>query len=111
MSRPVHNEADDSLRGMKHRIFLVVIIGWLGAATLASWLFNIPFWMAGVLALAGMFFSGLLAIIEDDLPGGFNNPDGTATPRYASVVTFVSKLLLVVFVISCVVVLALWRFS
>ena len=26
--------------------------------------------------------NGIVAIVEDDRPGGFNNPDGSNTPRY-----------------------------
>jgi hypothetical protein len=35
--------------------------------------------------------NGLFATLEDDLPGGLNNPDGKATPRYAVVVGWVAR--------------------
>jgi hypothetical protein len=34
--------------------------------------------------VAAVLVNGLLATLADDLPGGFNNPDGAATPLYAS---------------------------
>jgi hypothetical protein len=40
----------------------------------------------GVALMAvALFVNGLVATIEDDLPGGFNNPDGTAPPSSPSV--------------------------
>lgn len=38
--------------------------------------------VVAVIAVAAMFLNGWLATLEDDLPGGFNNPDGTETPPY-----------------------------
>lgn len=38
-------------------------------------------WIAVVVASA-LIINGLVATVEDDLPGGFNNPDGTDTPSY-----------------------------
>lgn len=53
-----------------------------------------------------MLVNGLLATLEDDLPGGFNNPDGTATPVYASRIASAGKwtlsITLVVFAIAFV---------
>ena len=40
------------------------------------------FWVVFILAALATLANGLLATVEDDLPGGFNNPDGTNTPRY-----------------------------
>jgi hypothetical protein len=47
----------------------------LGGA-LGTWLFEIPFlYGAGIFAVC-LFLNGELAEIEDNEPGGFNNPDG-----------------------------------
>ncbi|HTF32192.1 MAG TPA: hypothetical protein VK714_00660 [Myxococcota bacterium] len=36
-----------------------------------------------IIAVAAILINGFIATLEDDLPGGFNNPHGTRTPRYA----------------------------
>jgi len=41
-------------------------------------------WLAAALWVsAAMFITGSLATVEDALPGGFDNPDGSETPEYA----------------------------
>jgi hypothetical protein len=37
-----------------------------------------------------LLVNGWLATLEDDLPGGFNDPDGKRTPRYA-IITWVVR--------------------
>jgi hypothetical protein len=32
--------------------------------------------------VVGILLNGFIATLEDDLPGGFNNPDGSDTPTY-----------------------------
>jgi hypothetical protein len=73
---------------LRFAIWLLAIaaVAWGGAA-LAGWSF---LWVFAVAAIA-IFVNGLFATLEDDLPGGFNNPDGTATPRYARVVGWVVR--------------------
>jgi hypothetical protein len=57
-------------------------------------------------AAAGILANGLLATIEDELPGGFNNPDGdTATPRYLRRVGYIARWTLGV--LSCLTAIAL----
>jgi len=51
-------------------------------AAVVAYFSGLPFWLTFVLAAVAIFANGLLATVEDDLPGGFNNPDGTDTPRY-----------------------------
>lgn len=58
-----------------------------GIAAVAGWSFLLVFLVVAIAILA----NGLFATLEDDLPGGFNNPDGTATPRYALVVSWVVR--------------------
>jgi hypothetical protein len=53
------------------------IIG-LSVATLIAWAISrwtsFPFWGAFAIVVGGMFINGIIAKIEDDAPGGFNNP-------------------------------------
>ena len=67
------------MRGFLIRFALVAAIAALAIAFAPSW----SIWIVlAVITAGGIFINGLLATIEDDLPGGFNNPDGTQTPRY-----------------------------
>jgi hypothetical protein len=64
-----------------------------------SLLFGVLIWRFGhvglvpalAISLCALFANGLFATLEDDLPGGFNNPDGSATSRYARVLTGVTR--------------------
>ena len=96
---------------MKVAVLIGSAVAFLGLAALESRLWDVPLWIAASVALAALLINGLVATIEDDLPGGFNNPDGTTTPRYIGSLVFLGRLLLVAFVVSCLAVLALWRFG
>ena len=58
---------------------------------------DLPFLAAFAIIVFAIFVNGLLATLEDDLPGGFNNPDGTATPPYVARVARVVRWTAVVF--------------
>jgi len=58
---------------------LTVIAGL--AAVISAWA-DVPFLVVFIIAVLATLANGLLATLEDDLPGGFNNPDGTDTPPY-----------------------------
>lgn len=58
-----------------------IAIGILALAV--SWLVPVPIVPIMAVLLVAVVANGVLATLEDDLPGGFNNPDGTDTPRYA----------------------------
>lgn len=60
------------------------------AAALAA-VSGIAFWWAFVVVAAAILINGWIATVEDDLPGGFNNPDATHTPRYAVVTGWVVR--------------------
>jgi len=63
-------------------------------ATGAGYFLGFKYWWVFLLlplGLAAMFLTGLLAIFEDDLPGGFNNPDGSNTPEYVAKVSSVGR--------------------
>ena len=59
---------------------------------------------------AAIVINGLVATLEDDLPGGFNNLDGKHTPRYRSSRDgcSVARGLLVVLVLCCLLGLGLY---
>jgi hypothetical protein len=60
-------------------VMLTVIAGL--AAVISAWA-DVPFLVVFIIAVLATLANGLLATLEDDLPGGFNNPDGTDTPPY-----------------------------
>jgi len=77
-------------RGVYVSVFLAVVSS---LAALLSWASELHFWWAFLLVAGAIFANGLLATLEDDLPGGFNNPDGTHTPKYVRGVAFAVRLL------------------
>lgn len=48
-------------------------------------------WAALAIIAGSVLINGLLATVEDDLPGGFNNPNGTSTPRYATALGWIVR--------------------
>jgi hypothetical protein len=67
-----------------------------------------PFWWAFVIVAGALVVNGWVANLEDDLPGGFNNPDGAAIPRYAAITGWVVRGLGVLLAALCLVALALY---
>ena len=51
-------------------------------ATVGWWFVGVPFWVALVTSAGALWVNSLTLTLEDDLPGGFNNPDGRSTPPY-----------------------------
>jgi len=39
------------------------------------------FWWILAMCAGAIFLNGLVALVEDELPGGFNNPDGMFSPN------------------------------
>jgi len=62
---------------MIHISVCIVIGGVIAFFTSAKWL-AASFWVS-----AALFIDGALAYYEDVLPGGFDNPDGKNTPKFA----------------------------
>jgi hypothetical protein len=58
----------------------VVLVG--GLALGLRQVSGLPLWVSFLIAAGALAVNGLLAGVEDDLPGGFSNPDGSATPSY-----------------------------
>lgn len=91
---------------MKHPLW---IGAWLAVVALVSAGFSalsgIEFWWAFVIVAAAILINGWVATLEDDLPGGFSNPDGTNTPRYAIVTGWVVRGLGAVLILLLIAVL------
>jgi hypothetical protein len=91
--------------------------GFVGAAlvvTLAgviSWRLRIGFVWALLIAIFAVLVNGVVATLEDDLPGGFNNPDGTSTPEYLDRVSRIGRRLggLLASAVAVGVFTAAWR--
>ncbi|MEI8028161.1 MAG: hypothetical protein WCH35_00095 [Comamonadaceae bacterium] len=60
-----------------HVAVCVTVGGLVAAFTPAKWL------AASLWISAALYINGSLATVEDALPGGFDNPDGSATPPIA----------------------------
>ena len=60
-----------------HVLIVVLIGGGIAYFTDAKWL------AASLWVSAAMFINGSIANVEDGIPGGFDNPDGSDTPDYA----------------------------
>ncbi len=60
-----------------HVAVCVVVGGVVAAFTPAKWL-AAALWVSAV-----MFINGSFARVEDALPGGFDDPDGSETPSFA----------------------------
>ena len=67
---------------------------------------GLPFWASFAIVTGSILVNGLIATIEDDLPGGFDNPRGDDTPAYigriSSVADWVLRGVLWLFAASCV---------
>jgi hypothetical protein len=91
------------------RVLLPTIAVLAAVALGASYLLGLSFLPVFVLTVAAVLANGFLATLEDDLPGGFNNPDGTDTPAYTTRIVFVFKCLLALLLVGfSVVFLATW---
>ena len=44
--------------------------------------FHLPLWLCLLIFFVGWPFVGTLMTIDDDLPGGFSNPDGSVRPPW-----------------------------
>jgi hypothetical protein len=86
------------------RVFLPTIAVLAAVAFGASYLLGFSFLPIFALTVAAVLVNGLLATLEDDLPGGFNNPDGTATPVYASRIPSVGKWVLSIALVAFAIV-------
>jgi hypothetical protein len=87
----------------------LAVVALIGAGFSA--LSGIGFWWAFVIVAAAILINGWVATLEDDFPGGFNNPDGTHTPRYAIVTGWVVRGLGAVLILLLIAVLLVSLFG
>ena len=80
------------------------------AAGISRWS-NLGYWTSFIVVAAAILMNGFIATVEDDLPGGFNNPDGTDTPKYITYVVWSVRAIIILFVGLCVFVLVLWKYG
>ena len=76
---------------------------WGGAligAVAVSHYAQLNLWACLGVAVGAILINGWVATLGDDLPGGFNNPDGKHTPRYAVITGWVVRGLLAMCSIS-----------
>jgi hypothetical protein len=85
------------------------LVGLLVAALVAAGfalVTGLGYWAALGIVAGAMLVNGWVAMLEDALPGGFENPEGDETPRWAILAGRWIRALGVVLVVACV--LALW---
>jgi len=78
--------------------FLIALAIIASVSVLVNRLTNLGFWPVFSITVFAFLLNGFVATLEDDLPGGFNNQDGTSTPRYAVVASGVGRF---TFLLSC----------
>jgi hypothetical protein len=77
-------------------------------AGLVSYFSGLEYWPVFVIALVAFLVNGFVATVEDDLPGGFNNPDGTEAPAYMSTVAWIVRGIGLVALAIIVFIMVLW---
>ena len=75
-----------------HEPIRVAFIGFIVMCAVVLALFGGPeHWLMAIAVFIGFLINGYLAVLEDDMPGGFNNPDGTRTPPYVDTVGLIAR--------------------
>lgn len=95
-----------TMRRLKLPLIVFALIATLSA--LASRWLGLGFWATAAILSAALLANGLVAMVEDDVPGGFNNPDGTSTPRYVFVLKWIGRGFVAIAVLGCVALAALF---
>ena len=83
----------------------------VGGIALAAISYASGTWWVLAAVVGGILINGLVAMLEDDLPGGYSNPDGSSTPTYATVTIWILRILGVLFIIFCVAAIGLSLFG
>jgi protein-S-isoprenylcysteine O-methyltransferase Ste14 len=84
----------------------ILVVSLVAAAISAA--SGLKFWWAFAIVAVAVLINGFVATLEDDLPGGFNNPDGSDTPKYALATGWVLRIIGGILLLLCVVALALF---
>jgi hypothetical protein len=63
---------------MKRIVDWRVFVPTVTVAALIAWAINswmgVPFWVSLLMVVGAIVANGILALVEDEMPGGFNNP-------------------------------------
>jgi hypothetical protein len=81
---------------------LIVFVAIAGIAVPISRWWGLSYWATMAILVGASLLNGFVAAVEDDIPGGFNNPDGTATPRYVVVLKWVFRGFVALATLGCV---------
>jgi len=84
----------------------ILVLSLVAAAVSAA--SGLRFWWAFAIVAVATLINGFVATLEDDLPGGFNNPDGTQTPKYAVVTGWALRIIGATLLLLCVAALSLF---
>lgn len=68
---------------------------------------GLGFWTTAAILAAAWLVNGVVAVVEDDAPGGFNNPDGTSTPSYVVVLKWVGRGIMGIAIVGCIALVGL----
>ena len=85
---------------LKLPLIVFAVIATLSA--LVSRWSGLSFWATVVILAAAWLVNGVVAVVEDDVPGGFNNPDGTSTPSYVVVLKWVGRGIIGIAILGCI---------
>ncbi|WP_304360006.1 hypothetical protein [Collimonas fungivorans] len=80
------------------------------AAVLAA-ISGLRFWWAFLIVVAAILINGWVATLEDELPGGLNNPNGTHTPRYATLTGRIIRILGIILALLCLAAVGVYFFG
>ena len=84
-------------------IFICVIAG-----SLLSYFSSLTFGYSVLICIVAMLINGFIATIEDELPGGFNNPDGELSVKQSKFVAAIRILIWAAFTLMVLSFIYLW---
>ena len=84
-------------------IFICVIAG-----ALLSYFSGLAFGYSAIICIVAMLINGFVATIEDELPGGFNNPDGEVIVKQSKLVVAVRVVIWLSFTLIILSIICLW---
>jgi hypothetical protein len=84
-------------------IFICVIAG-----ALLSYFSGLSFGYSALICIVAMLINGFVATIEDELPDGFNNPDGEVIAKQTKLVVAVRVVIWFSFTLIVLSIIYLW---
>ena len=97
------------MKRVRGKIIWIATVAILAAGF--SLLSKMPYLVAFAIVVGAILINGWVATLEDDLPGGFNNPDGTATPGYVRYVAWGVRAVGVVALVLSAIIIGLREFG